>query len=83
MALGFAVAANVSLAQDGLPSTDQDSTATYPATYFADFDPHSVSDMLDRIPGINVARGGPGVVAARVVHGAPIAAAWARGETRY
>ena len=60
VALGFAVAANVSLAQDGLPSTDQDSTATYPATYFADFDPHSVSDMLDRIPGINVARGGPG-----------------------
>ncbi|MCH8137131.1 MAG: TonB-dependent receptor plug domain-containing protein, partial [Proteobacteria bacterium] len=57
-ALGFAVAANVSLAQDTLPSTDQDSTVTYPAAYFAEFEPYAVSDMLDRIPGINVARGG-------------------------
>jgi len=48
----------VATAQDALPSTGQDSTVTYPATYFAEFDPYSVSDMLDRIPGINVARGG-------------------------
>jgi len=61
LALGVTVAANYSYAQDTLPSTDQDSTITYPATYFAEFDPFSVSDMLDRIPGINVARsGGPG-----------------------
>ena len=57
-ALGFTVAVNYSYAQDISPSTDQDATVTYPATYFAEFDPYSVSDMLDRIPGINVARGG-------------------------
>jgi outer membrane receptor for ferrienterochelin and colicins len=57
-ALGFTVAANFSLAQDRLPSTDQNSTITYPATYFDEFQPYSVSDMLDRIPGITVARGG-------------------------
>ena len=57
-ALGFTVAANYSLAQDSLPATDQNSTITYPATYFADFQPYSVSDMLDRIPGITVARSG-------------------------
>ncbi|MDA1371539.1 MAG: TonB-dependent receptor plug domain-containing protein [Proteobacteria bacterium] len=66
-ALGFAVAPNYSLAQDALPATDQGSTVTYPASYFAKFEPFAVSDLLDRIPGINVARdggqgggGGPG-----------------------
>ena len=66
-ALGFAVASNYSLAQDALPATDQGSTVTYPSLYFAEFEPFAVSDMLDRIPGINVARdggqgggGGPG-----------------------
>ena len=56
-ALGFAFTSNYSLAQDSSPSTDQDSTVTYPAAYFAEFEPFSVSDMLERIPGINVARG--------------------------
>ena len=35
-----------------------DSTITYAATYFSQYEPFSVSDMLDRIPGINIARGG-------------------------
>ena len=31
-----------------------DSTVTYPASYFAQFSPVSVNDMLDRIPGIEL-----------------------------
>ena len=47
--------------------SDDDATVVYPASYFAQYQLLSVSDMLDRIPGINVARqgsgnrGGPGV----------------------
>ncbi len=57
--------ANQGLAQDA-PSTGEDSTVTYSAAYFEQYEPFSVADMLDRIPGINVARqqgpssGGPG-----------------------
>ena len=47
------------LAQD-TPVTADDSTVTYPASYFAEFEPFSANDMLDRIPGINVARQGGG-----------------------
>lgn len=47
-------------AQDVPPTTEDDSTVTYPASYFAQFELYSVNDMLDRIPGINVARGGGG-----------------------
>ena len=39
-------------------STSQDSTVTYPAEYFAQFNPYSVNDMLQRIPGISLARSG-------------------------
>ncbi|MDP6654359.1 MAG: TonB-dependent receptor plug domain-containing protein, partial [Gammaproteobacteria bacterium] len=56
--VGFTITANLSIAQDIAPVTDQDATVTYPAIYFAEFGPYSVSDMLDRIPGINVARSG-------------------------
>ena len=35
-----------------------DATITYPASYFDQYNLLSVSDMLDRIPGINVARQG-------------------------
>jgi outer membrane receptor for ferrienterochelin and colicins len=38
------------------PVTDDDSTITYPAEFFAQYQPFSVNDMLDRIPGINIAR---------------------------
>ena len=34
--------------------TSSDSTITYPASYFIQFAPVSVSDMLDRIPGIGL-----------------------------
>ncbi|MFN3165245.1 MAG: TonB-dependent receptor plug domain-containing protein, partial [Pseudohongiellaceae bacterium] len=42
------------------PTTDDDSTVTYPASYFDQYRPYSVNDMLARIPGIDVARGGGG-----------------------
>ena len=34
------------------PETASDATVTYPAEYFAQFNPYSVNDMLQRIPGI-------------------------------
>ena len=40
--------------------SDDDATVTYPASYFSQYQLQSVSDMLDRIPGINVARQGSG-----------------------
>ncbi len=42
------------------PTIDEDATITYPASFFQQYDPFSVNDMLDRIPGINVARQGGG-----------------------
>ena len=48
--------ANSAKAQE--PVTSDDSTVTYPAEYFAQFQPYSVNDMLARIPGINLAQGG-------------------------
>ena len=47
---------NTVLAQNQ-PVTDANSTITYPASFFTQYSPISVNDMLDRIPGINVARG--------------------------
>ncbi len=47
------------LAQDA-PMTDDDATVTYPASFFAQYEPFSANDMLDRIPGISVARQGGG-----------------------
>ena len=32
------------------PETASDATVTYPAEYFAQFNPYSVNDMLQRIP---------------------------------
>ncbi len=40
--------------------TDIESTVTYPAEFFAQYEPYSVNDMLNRIPGISTARGGGG-----------------------
>lgn len=39
-------------------SADIESTVTYPAEFFAQYEPYSVNDMLNRIPGISSARGG-------------------------
>lgn len=44
----------------GAPTTDEDATVSYPASYFEQFRPFSANDMLDRIPGITVARQGSG-----------------------
>jgi len=55
--LSAALFAAPSLAQE--PTTN-DSTVTYPAEFFAQYEPFSVNDMLDRIPGISVARGDGG-----------------------
>ena len=40
------------------PEIARDATVTYPAEYFAQFTPYSVNDMLQRIPGISLARSG-------------------------
>ena len=33
----------------------QDSTVSYPASYFSQWNPVTVADMIDRIPGISIA----------------------------
>jgi outer membrane receptor for ferrienterochelin and colicins len=52
----FAAVQSVS-AQDNV---GEDSTVVYPASYFAEFNPVTVQDMLDRIPGVGSATGGGG-----------------------
>ncbi len=52
-------AAGGAAAQDA-PVIAEDSTVTYPSSFFAQYEPFSVNDMLDRIPGINLARQGGG-----------------------
>ena len=58
----LALSANTALqAQVTAEDPTDDSTVVYPAAYFADFLPVSANDMLNRIPGINLAlRGGGG-----------------------
>ncbi len=36
------------------------STVVYPAAYFAQYNPITANDMLERIPGLSIGRGGPG-----------------------
>src|SRR5690606_40292167 len=50
------VLASAASAQE--PTTNNESTVTYPASFFAQYEPFSVNDMLNRIPGINLALGG-------------------------
>lgn len=56
----LALQANLAVAQDPAdqPITTEDSRVVYPASYFSQYQTYSVNDMLDRIPGITVARGG-------------------------
>ena len=42
------------------PSATEDSTVVYPADFFSAYSPVSVSDMLDRIPGVSIGGGGGG-----------------------
>jgi len=39
---------------------DADSTVVYPAEFFAQYNPVTANDMLDRIPGVSLRGGGPG-----------------------
>ncbi len=55
----MALQANAASAQE-VNNDGDNSTVTYPAEYFAQYQPFSANDMLDRIPGINVARQGGG-----------------------
>ncbi len=57
---GIALVTSAGLAQGQEQAASDDSTITYPASYFEQFQVNSVNDMLDRIPGINLARGGGG-----------------------
>ncbi len=47
-------------AQDALEDEFDDSTVVYEAQFFNQFNPVSVNDMIDRIPGIGLALGGGG-----------------------
>lgn len=53
----------ITLAQDTsveVPADPSDSTVVYPASYFAQYNPITANDMLERIPGLSIGRGGPG-----------------------
>lgn len=54
-ALAVMAIANLAQAQD---ASDDDSTIRFPASYFAEFAPITINDMLDRVPGIELIRGG-------------------------
>ncbi len=45
---------------DGAESAQDDSTVVYEASFFSQYNPITANDMLERIPGINLGRGGPG-----------------------
>ncbi len=56
LALSVALA-QAARAQDNV---GEDTTVMYPASYFAEFNPVTAQDMLDRIPGVGTATGGGG-----------------------
>ena len=61
LSLGITVAGQVTGQQIDDMSSNNDSSIVYRASFFADFSPVNVSDMINRIPGINIAmqfRGG-------------------------
>lgn len=41
-------------AADAQSTTEEDSTISYPASYFVEYSPLTVNDMLDRVPGISL-----------------------------
>jgi len=55
LAAGALLLASVASGQE---SNSDASTVTYPASFFEQYEPFSVNDMLSRIPGITTARGG-------------------------
>ena len=57
-AAALLLAASTASAQDAAAAGE--STVRYTADFFAQYEPYSVNDMLNRIPGINLAMGGGG-----------------------
>jgi len=57
-AAALLLAATTASAQDAAAAGE--STVRYNADFFAQYEPYSVNDMLNRIPGINLAMGGGG-----------------------
>lgn len=47
-------------ADSGAVGDGASSTVVYEADYFTSYNPITANDMLERIPGINIGRGGPG-----------------------
>ncbi len=50
----FLLGTGSALGQEEGANSGEESTVNYPATYFSQFNPVSVDDMLSRIPGINL-----------------------------
>jgi outer membrane receptor protein involved in Fe transport len=57
---GQQAAAQAVVAEPGTDDENADSTVVYPAEFFAQYNPVTANDMLDRIPGISLGGGGPG-----------------------
>jgi len=56
----FCVSVAVSPGLAAQDSAEDDTTVTYPASYFTQYGPQSARDMIDRIPGVgNTTGGGP------------------------
>lgn len=49
---------SIAVAQDQAENSNDSSTVVYQADFFDQYQPYSVNDMLARIPGIDLARGG-------------------------
>ncbi|MEX0739619.1 MAG: TonB-dependent receptor [Pseudohongiella sp.] len=48
------------IAQEFADTGAEDSTVIYPASFFQPYNPISVNDMIDRIPGVSISDGGGG-----------------------
>ena len=58
--LTICLVSNSMAQQESQQAADEDSNVTYPADYFDEFNPLTVNDMLDRVPGIDLILNGGG-----------------------
>ncbi|MBL4574180.1 MAG: Plug domain-containing protein, partial [Gammaproteobacteria bacterium] len=63
LGITYATLASLTNMTHAQESADNDSTITFPASYFAQFNPTTINDMLDRVPGIELIRAGSGTLA--------------------
>lgn len=63
LGITYVTLASVTTIAHAQESADDDSTITFPASYFAQFNPTTINDMLDRVPGIELIRAGSGSLA--------------------